>query len=185
VTAADADTDPEAADFDGYGAVVFDLDGTLVRLAVDWDAAAGDAVALFERNGHDAADAGLWELLERADEVGLRTELESVLSDHEVRGAETSDRLPQADRLPLSVPIGVCSLNCEAACRAALGRHALAAHVDSVVGRDSVAAYKPDPEPLLASLRELEVDPDDALFVGDSERDGVTADRAGVDFRRV
>ena len=178
----DADTAP---DYTGYDAVVFDLDGTLVDLAVDWDAAARDAIDLFERNGHDAAGAGLWDLLERADGAGLRPELEAVLSDHEVAGAEASERLAHADHLPLSAPTGVCSLNCEAACRTALDRHDLAAHVESVVGRDSVATYKPDPEPLLTSIRDLGADPDAALFVGDSERDEITAERAGVDFRWV
>ncbi|MFC7068414.1 HAD family hydrolase [Halobaculum lipolyticum] len=178
--------DPGAdGDYAGYEAVVFDLDGTLVDLAVDWAAAASDAVALFEQHGHDAAGAGLWDLLERADGAGLRPELEAVLVDHEVPGAEASERLPHADHLPLAVPTGVCSLNCEAACRTALDRHDLAPHVASVVGRDSVATYKPDPEPLVATLRDLGADPGAALFVGDSERDEVTADRAGVDFRWV
>ncbi|WP_435063858.1 HAD family hydrolase [Halobaculum sp. EA56] len=174
-----------AADYGGYDAVVFDLDGTLVRLAVDWDAAASDAVALFERHGHDAAGAGLWDLLERADDVGLRSELEAVLAEHETSGAAASERLAHADHLPLSVPTGVCSLNCEAACRTALERHDLADHVASVVGRDSVPTYKPDPAPLLATLDDLGVVPDRGLFVGDSERDAVTAERAGVDFRWV
>ena len=168
-----------------YEAVVFDLDGTLVDLAVDWDAAATDAVALFERNGHDASGAGLWGLLERADDAGLRSELEAVLADHETRGAAASTRLPHADHLPLSMPTGVCSLNCEAACRTALDRHDLTPHVGAVVGRDSVATYKPDPEPLVATLSDMDADPDRALFVGDSERDAVTARRAGVDFRWV
>ncbi len=100
-------------------------------------------------------------------------------------GAEASARLPHADHLPLAVPTGVCSLNCEAACRTALDRHDLTPHVGSVVGRDSVATYKPDPEPLIATLRDLGADPAAALFVGDSERDAVTAERAGVDFRWV
>ncbi|QLG26622.1 HAD family hydrolase [Halorarum halophilum] len=167
----------------GYDAVVYDLDGTLVHLAVDWGAAARDAVALFERNGHDASDADLWSLLERADDVGLRGELEALLSDHECEGARTSERLPPADDLPLAVPTGVCSLNCEAACRLALDVHDLSGHVDAVLGRDSAATYKPDPESLLATLRELDVPPDRAVFVGDSERDELTAERAGVAFR--
>jgi phosphoglycolate phosphatase len=172
-------------DYAGYDAVVFDLDGTLVDLAVDWDAAARDAIALFERNGHDAADADLWGLLERADDAGLRAELESVLADHETRGAAASTRLRHADHLPLSSPTAVCSLNCEAACRTALDRHDLSHHVEAVVGRDSVGTYKPDPEPLLAALRDLGVRKERALFVGDSERDAVTARRAGVEFQWV
>ncbi|SHH35580.1 HAD family hydrolase [Halobaculum gomorrense] len=172
-------------DYAEYDAVVFDLDGTLVNLAVDWDAAASDAIELFERNGHDAAGADLWGLLERADEAGLRPELEALLADHETRGAAASTRLPHADHLPLSVPTGVCSLNCEAACRTALDRHDLAGHVGAVVGRDSVGTYKPDPDPLVATLRNLGAETERALFVGDSDRDAVTADRASVDFRWV
>lgn len=172
-------------DYADYDGVVFDLDGTLVDLAVDWEAAASDAIDLFVRNGHDVAGADLWGLLERADDVDLRPELESVLADHETRGAVESARLPHADHLPLSVPTGVCSLNCETACRTALDRHDLTTHVGAVVGRDSVATYKPDPEPLVATLRELGVSEERALFVGDSERDAVTARRAGVDFHWV
>jgi phosphoglycolate phosphatase len=169
-----------------HEAVVYDLDGTLVRLAVDWEAAASDATALFADAGVDAADADLWSLFESAPDHGLADELESVLAAHERRGAERAVRLPLADRLAdRDVPVGVCSLNAEAACRRALERHGLLDHVAAVVGRDSVATHKPDPEPLLATLDRLGVDPDAALFVGDTERDAVTADRAGVAFAFV
>ncbi|WP_313695859.1 HAD family hydrolase [Halorarum halobium] len=173
------------ADFREFDAVVYDLDGTLVRLAVDWDEATRDVVTLFERHGHETNGMGLWELLERADDVGLRTELEEILAEHERDGARLSERLSPADDLPLSVATGVCSLNCESACRVALEGHRLSDHVDAVVGRDTVGTYKPDPEPLLATLRMLETPPEEALFVGDSERDELTADRAGVAFEWV
>jgi phosphoglycolate phosphatase len=169
-----------------YGAVVYDLDGTLVRLAVDWDAAAREATALFSDAGVDAADADLWSLFEAAPDHGLAEELEAVLAAHERRGAERSTRLPLADRVAeWAGPVGVCSLNAEAPCRLALERHGLLDHVGTVVGRDSVPTHKPDPEPLLVTLDRLGVDPASALFVGDSERDAVTADRAGVAFEFV
>jgi len=169
-----------------YGAVVYDLDGTLVRLAVDWDAAASDAVAAFAEAGVDIGDADLWSLFEIAPDHGLADDLESILAAHERRGAERATRLPHADRVPeWSLPVGVCSLNAEAACRRALERHDLLDHVDAVVGRDSVATHKPDPEPLLTTVDRLGADPSSALFVGDSERDAVTANRAGVAFEWV
>jgi phosphoglycolate phosphatase len=169
-----------------HDAVVYDLDGTLVRLAVDWEAATSDAVAAFADTGADAADADLWGLLETAPEYGLAAELESILADHERRGAERAVRLPHADRVAeSSVPVGVCSLNAESACRLALDRHDLLDHVDAVVGRDSVATHKPDPEPLLTTIDRLGAEPSSALFVGDSERDAVTAERAGVAFEPV
>jgi phosphoglycolate phosphatase len=169
------------SDFD---AIVYDLDGTLVRLVVDWDAVAADVAAVLrERDVEPPHD--LWEMLERADETGHRPAVEEAISDHERAGARASERLPLADSVPEVGTVGVCSLNCEAACHIALERHALTERVGAVVGRDSVATAKPHPEPLLATLDALGVPPEDAVFIGDSERDEVTAQRAGVAFYYV
>jgi len=169
-----------------YEAVVYDLDGTLVHLAVDWATVATDVIAVYDEAGIDARGADLWGLMERAADHGISTEVESAISRHEHTGARQSRRLSLADELlDRSVPVGVCSLNCERACRIALDTHGLAAGVDSVIGRDSVETHKPDPEPLLSTLSELGADPQEAIFIGDSPRDGTTAERAGVDFRFV
>ncbi|PSQ58392.1 MAG: phosphoglycolate phosphatase [Halobacteriales archaeon SW_9_67_25] len=168
-----------------YDAVVYDLDGTLVCLDVDWGAAAVEAAEVLAARGIDTGGMDLWDMLERADEEGYRGSLESVLTDHERAGARTADPLPLAEDLPLPVPVGVCSLNCEAACHIALETHGLDGHVDVVVGRDTVDTYKPDPEPLLAAARGLGAEPDETLFVGDSESDAEAARRAGVAFQHV
>jgi phosphoglycolate phosphatase len=168
-----------------YDAVVYDLDGTLVRLDVDWDAVTADAAAVLADRGVDTAGMDLWDLLERAESGGYRSAVEAVIADHERAGARTSDRLPLADELPVAQPTAVCSLNCEAACRIALEQHGIDGHVDAVVGRDTVETHKPDPEPLLAALRPFSVDPGSALFVGDTRRDADTAREAGVAFEYV
>jgi phosphoglycolate phosphatase len=179
-------TPDTTADLDSFDGVVYDLDGTLVRLVVDWDAVARDAVARFDEHGVDADGHDLWAMLDLADERGLRAEIEAVIADHERPGARASSRLPLADRLlGHEIPVGVCSLNCEESVRLALETHGLAGAVDAVVGRDTVATRKPDPEPLLATLRDLSVDPGRAVFVGDSPRDRVAAERAGVAYRSV
>ena len=169
-----------------YGGIVYDLDGTLVTLAVNWDAVADDVIQVYDDAGIDATGAGLWSLLEDADTHGIADRVEEAISRHEREGARRSRRCALADAVAgRTVPVGVCSLNSEAACRIALETHELTADVDSVVGRDSVATHKPDPEPLLATLDALGVAPEEALFVGDSPRDKETADRAGVAFEYV
>jgi len=169
-----------------YAAVVYDLDGTLVRLAVDWQLVERELNDRLAEAGVDPAGLSAWELLDAGEAAGIGGELDGLIADHERKGARRSERLPTADELvDLDGPAAVCSLNCEAACRSALERHDLARHVDVVVGRDSVDARKPDPAPLLAAVEPLDVPPGGALFVGDSERDGVTAARAGLDFRYV
>lgn len=169
-----------------YDAVIYDLDGTLADLDVNWGVVAADVRAIYEDAGVIPPSEGLWEMLEAAPDVGLSDEVESTIAAHEQEGARTSRRLSHADELlEQSLPTGVCSLNCEAACRIALEEHDLDSAVDAVVGRDTVATHKPDPEPLLESVRELGASPEMALFVGDSARDKRTADRAGVDFEYV
>ena len=169
-----------------YDAVVYDLDGTLVDLDVDWDAVAEDVLAVYEAATVEPASQDLWDLLENASAAGLASDVEETIAAHEREGAETSPRLDHADELlERAVPVGVCSLNCEAACRIALAEHDLEEAVEAVVGRDTVATKKPHPEPLLETIRTLDVDPEEALFVGDSARDQLTAERAGVAFEYV
>ena len=176
-----------------YDAVVYDLDGTLVHLAVDWDAVADDVIDVYAEHAVKLPGSDLWELLGAAEEYGLGEAVEEAIAAHERDGARRSTRLPLADLLeePSTVdreaasegpPVAVCSLNCEAACRIALETHGLDDGVDAVVGRDTVGTWKPDPEPLLAAIDALGADPSRAVFVGDSERDAVTAERAGVPF---
>jgi HAD superfamily hydrolase (TIGR01509 family) len=178
---------PAFVDRDAYDAVVYDLDGTLVDLQVDWNQVATDVIGVYEDATVEPPGDGLWALLESAPEHGLEADVEEAIASHERAGAEASDRLSLADALhPTHADrTAVCSLNCEAACRIALSTHGVADGVSAVVGRDTVATHKPDPEPLLAAVRELGADPERALFVGDSERDAVTAERAGVAFQWV
>ncbi|HKJ58994.1 MAG TPA: HAD-IA family hydrolase [Halobacteriales archaeon] len=167
---------------------VYDLDGTLVHLVADWQAADQEVRELIDASSASTETDGrtVWELLDAAEANGIGAEVDELIAEHEREAARISTRLPSADELEdLSIPVAVCSLNCEAACHIALERHGLTDYVDAVVGRDTVGYRKPHPEPLLAAVRALSVEPEAALFVGDSERDAVTAERAGTRFRYV
>jgi phosphoglycolate phosphatase len=158
----------------------------LVDLAVNWDRVAEDVTEAFADVGVDISGMDLWNAFDLAAEYDIRDEVAAIFEGHETEGARQSARLPLANVVDgHDVPVGVCSLNCEAAVRIALDKHGLAEHVDRVVGRDTVATRKPDPEPLLATLRPLGADPARTLFVGDSARDKETAEAAGTAFRYV
>ncbi len=167
-------------------AVVYDLDGTLVQLAVDWDEARRAVREIYRDNGVNVGGRGLWELLVDSQSVGLGPEVEAAISRFEKQGAKNSPRLDFADHLfSHELPVGVCSLNCEAACSIALEQTGLRKRVDVVIGRDSVIEHKPHPLPLLTVLETLDVIPEKAVFIGDSDRDEKTAERAGVKFAYV
>jgi phosphoglycolate phosphatase len=170
--------------YEGYDAVVFDLDGTVVHLDVDWARVDAETATILESHDVPPTETA-WGALDAADEDAAAAVAE-LLADHERRGAEHSWRLPAAADLRALAesgrPTAVCSLNCEAAVRTALAEHDLTDAADVVVGRDTVGSRKPDPGPLLAALRPTGVPPARSLFVGDSESDELTATRAGVDF---
>lgn len=170
---------------DEYAGVVYDLDGTVVRLAVDWDAATEEVAEIFREAGVEPP-GDLWTMLDVAAEHDVADAVEAAVAAHERDGARESIRLPSADDLAATdVPVGICSLNAESACRIALEKHGLEGAVDAVVGRDTIAERKPDPEPLLATIDRLSLRPSEVLFVGDTETDAETALRAGTAFRYV
>lgn len=170
-----------------YAAWVYDLDGTLVSLDVDWAQVREDVLGVYREAGVEAdAEAGLWTLMTDAAEHELAAPVERTIARHELAGAKRSTRLPAADGLASTPrPVAVCSLNAEAACRVALETHGLLGDVDVIVGRDTVPAHKPAAEPLLAAVEGLSTTPDRALFIGDNDTDELTAKRAGVDFVHV
>jgi phosphoglycolate phosphatase-like HAD superfamily hydrolase len=165
-----------------HDAVVFDLDGTLVRLLVDWEAVATDVADTLRERGVVPPES-LWGMLETANETGHRPAIEAVIAGYERDGAREAKRLPAADTVP-DCPVGVCSLNCEDACRIAIEEHNID-DIGAVVGRDTVAEEKPNPEPLLETIRRLDAEPVSTLFVGDTVRDERTAERAGCGFSYV
>lgn len=55
-------------------------------------------------------------------------------------------------------------------------------YLDLVVGADTVAREKPDPEGLCHAMKFFDVSPDDVIFIGDTDVDAEAAYLAGVDF---
>lgn len=174
---------------DEFDAVVYDLDGTLVRLDVDWEVVRQGLGDRLREQGVDPSPFETWELLSAAEDAGIGDEAHEFIAEHERNGAAVSRRLPTADELDErrgdGVPVGVLSLNCEDACHIALAEHGLKDHVDVVAGRETTPARKPDPRSLQWVLNELGVDADGSVFVGDSDSDEVTAERVGTQFRWV
>lgn len=163
-------------------ALVYDLDGTLVRLDVDWSVVHENVTKALEENGVETNGEDLWGLLALSKETDNGPLVESIIADHERTGAHTSTRLFLADEIPDSVPVGVCSLNCVSAVHIALETHGLEDFVSAVVGRDSLPTQKPHPEPLLSVIEELGAEPEETVFIGDSKSDAETAERAGTQF---
>lgn len=56
------------------------------------------------------------------------------------------------------------------------------AYIDMIVGGEDVKVAKPDPEGLLSIVKEMGLKKEEALYIGDSIVDAMTAQNAGVSF---
>lgn len=77
-------------------------------------------------------------------------------------------------------PIGLCTNKPHAIARGLLGELGLLPFFGAIVGGDSLPQRKPAPEPLLAVLTALDVQPVGAVMVGDGPNDVAAARAAGV-----
>ncbi|QFU08603.1 Phosphoglycolate phosphatase, chromosomal [Rhodobacteraceae bacterium THAF1] len=176
--------------------IVFDLDGTLIDSAPDIRAAANAALdgtgaeplSLAEtvsfighgaphfvermRSARGIAETDCPDLLGRFQEEYVRAKSLSRLFPDVT---EVLDQLADQGHA-----LGLCTNKPAAPTGAVLMQFGLTDRFKTVVAGDDLPQRKPDPAPLHAVLTALGDGP--ALYVGDSEVDAETADRAGVPF---
>ena len=178
--------------------VVFDLDGTLVDSAPDIHRVANEVLALEGLSPISFAQArsfignGVSVFVSRALAAqGAPPEGQR----HARMVAAFSARYERAHALTKLYPgvrealaalgaaghrLGLCTNKPIGPTRAVLAHFGLADAFAAVIGGDSLAERKPHPAPLLRASAELGAAR--ALFVGDSEIDAETAERAGLPF---
>jgi pyrophosphatase PpaX len=77
-------------------------------------------------------------------------------------------------------PLGVVTAKVEEGAHRTLRLTGLDVHMSAVIGADSCARSKPDPEPVRLALARLDRRPEEAILVGDSPHDLAAARGAGV-----
>jgi pyrophosphatase PpaX len=174
-------------------AVLFDLDGTLI-----------DTIELILSSARYAFDG--WHRGYPSDAEWIRgigtplvDQLRGFASDDEELGqlltryrryqSEHHDRLT---RCYADVPevvarlaaggyrLGIVTSKATPIAHQSLGFVGLDAHFETIIGYDDTTRHKPEPDPVLAALDRLGVDPAHAAFVGDSPHDMKAGTAAGV-----
>ncbi|WP_170337649.1 phosphoglycolate phosphatase [Ruegeria arenilitoris] len=179
-------------------AIVFDLDGTLVDSLADIAAAANRMLAdqgyapLPEETIRGFVGNGLPKLVERVIlhcglSIERHSELTQVTLNHYSQASSAITRPYPGVKDALrrlraaNIALGVCTNKPEAPAQHILEVLDLAQFFDVVIGGDTVKSRKPDPAHLTATFEALGTN-DARVFVGDSEVDAETAQRAQVPF---
>lgn len=181
-------------------ALVFDLDGTLIDSAPDIHAAANRLMSALALPAFDLTTItsyignGIPKLVERClaaagatDTVPLEEAIARFKGFYAEEPALRTRPYPGvvealASFAEAGCRLGVVTNKAEDLSRAALADLGLAPHFEVVIGGDTLATRKPDPEGLLQAIDRLGATRDSAIYVGDSEVDGDTAVAAGLRF---
>lgn len=176
--------------------LIFDLDGTLVDSLPDIHAAVGAALAAHGKAPlavevvRSFIGNGAPVLLDRVAAVtGLAGQEEALLKVFLTQYTADPYRLTRPfegvsaalDQLRAAGHVlAVCTNKPEAPAHEVLNGLGLAGYFDAVVGGDTLPVRKPDPRALTATL--ARIGGGGALYIGDSEVDAETAERAGLPF---
>ncbi|MDD5557169.1 MAG: HAD family hydrolase [bacterium] len=176
-------------------AVVFDLDGTLVRPTIDFGLMRARVEAVLSAHGVDVAEVRglrIWEMVEaaaaRLDGSGplaraVRAAAHGAILAVECEAAARSGPLPGVRRMlgrlrARGVAVGVVTRNSAAAARLAFP--GIAEACGAFLPRDAVEHVKPHPVHLGRCLALLRAEPARALMVGDHPIDIESGRRHGM-----
>lgn len=179
-------------------AIVFDLDGTLVDSLADIAAAANRMLAdqglapLPQETIRGFVGNGLPKLVERVMahcdmDMNRHGKLTQATLRHYTAATSAQTRPYPGVQEALEalrqagMPLGLCTNKPEAPARHILQALNLEPYFGAVIGGDSLPVRKPDPDHLRAAFDTLGQHPV-RIFVGDSEVDAETAQRANVPF---
>lgn len=155
-------------------AVIFDLDGTLADSQLDF--------AAMRRESSCPDDLGLLEFIDSLADPAEKERVANIIHCHEMAGARRATWIEGAQALchqltENDIPLAIFTRNSREA--ASYTVEALAIPHQILIAREDAPA-KPDPTGLLAITEALDIDVDEALYVGDYLYDLQAAANAGM-----
>jgi phosphoglycolate phosphatase len=177
-------------------AVVFDFDGTLAVLNIDFSEMRKQVFELMRKYGVEEEKIEERYLLEIVDEVvrilnqkntsaseAFYQEAHLIFHKIEMKAAEEGRMLPGVKETLISLKrkgtkVGIVTRNCEEAVRKVLPD--IEKFCDVFVSRDSIKKVKPHPEQLTSVLKALHVAGEETVMVGDHPIDIQAGKRVGM-----
>ena len=177
--------------------IIFDLDGTLVDSC---DICVGILTDMLEERGssHTIDPVGARPYMSRGGVEMISALLDQSCGDPEAELADFRTRYQNCvtprDALFSGVDdslarlrasgfqLAICSNKPQNLCEKVLEDTGIAHQFDVIVGRRPDLPPKPEPDLLAEVLRQLDADPQNCIFVGDSEIDQLTALTADIPF---
>jgi HAD superfamily hydrolase (TIGR01549 family) len=177
---------------------IFDLDGTIVDLQVDWMELKSFLKKRYSRIYEnscefDSISGCLSYIVAMKDENELEKFFE-IIRDHELRNIEKNEYINETvyfiknlDKFKLNdnLQLAVLSLNTRETIIKSLEMVNIKEKFDIILGREDVRRWKPEPEGLLKIQQALNVKKEEMIYFGDMKKDLLTGRNAGVESHLI
>jgi HAD superfamily hydrolase (TIGR01549 family) len=174
--------------------IVFDLDGTIVRLSADWHLSRKALSARFAEKNREALNfKSMTSILSRIVEIGDEEELQmnfNLMRQYELENItkiepikETIYFINNKELFGVShnAKLAVFSLNMGSTILKSLEMAGILDKFEFFVGREDVRKWKPEPDGLLKILEHFRVKTEEIIYFGDVEIDLLAGANAGVE----
>ncbi|MHA1391403.1 MAG: HAD family hydrolase [Promethearchaeota archaeon] len=180
--------------FTGKKIIVFDLDGTIVRLVADWHSLFKALSARFTEKNRETINlksisAILSRVVEKGDVEELQLnfnlirqyELENITSNEPIKEIIYFINNKELFGVSPNAKLAVFSLNTRSTILKSLEMAGIIDKFEFFVGREDVRKWKPEPDGLLKILDYFNVNSEDMIYFGDLEKDLLAGANAGVE----
>ncbi|MHA1239716.1 MAG: HAD family hydrolase [Promethearchaeota archaeon] len=174
--------------------IVFDLDGTIVRLAADWHSLRRALITRFTEKNRETINlksmsAILSRIVEMEDEEELQLnfnliqqyELENITSNEPIKETVYFINNKEVFGVSPNAKLAIFSLNTHSTILISLKMAGILNEFEFFVGREDVRKWKPEPDGLLKILDYFKVNTKEMIFFGDSDIDLLAGNKAGIE----
>ena len=180
--------------FENKKVIIFDLDGTIVKLSADWhflrDILVGKYRELYDEYcNFERVSSCLDEVVQKNDELILQ-EFFDIIREFELKNLgniqlvdETIYFINNKDSFEVKkgTKFAILSLNTRKTILRALRFARIIEKIDFIVGREDVRRWKPAPDGILKIQDYYNVKKKEMIFFGDLKSDILTGKNAGID----
>ena len=183
-------------------AVIFDLDGTLIRSSIDFVKMKNMIIAHFRSLEVDSEDFSsstpTFEIVQKGIELlrkklpeervsKVRRHIEQIMTDVEMEQVDSVSVIPGVSETvkllkEKGIKIGILTRSCREYALRSLEATGLSKLVDSVAARDDIDRPKPNPDQVIMLTQKLNAKLEETLMVGDHPIDALCARNSNVRF---
>lgn len=174
--------------------IIFDLDGTIVNLTVDWRALKDNLIKRYREIYKEQCDfERVSRCLEKIVEKNGENILENffgVIRDYELENIRDTQLIEETIffiknkglfGVKNNAKFAILSLNVRDTIIQALELANIRDKIELIIGREDVRKWKPAPEGLIKIQNHFKIKKEEMVYFGDLENDLLTGENAGID----